>query len=490
MCQALHIFRKDVRKLWWEIVIVLAVATGYTLLACSREYAQVAGFIETLTSLLGLAWVSLTVLDIQDESLVGDRQFWLTRPYAWKSLLAAKAVFIVTFVNLLLLVSDCVILISYGFSPTAHVAGLLWKQVRVTILVLPVAALAVVTETFVQAALVVLGTAAAMATLASFTTTTANPLWGIDWIPETLQSALWLSASLAVLLWQYRRRATAWPRIIFACAILLTPLIPGSGKFAYTIQSHFPPAAPAYSSVALAFDPGPRGRLGKWGPQGTVSFLLPVQIAGLEAGADLQSDGFNLSIQSPGGDSWQSGWTATPPGSRNFGLNCESPRGPCFAAVYAAARFAKYPAAPVRLRLSMALTVFVPERTVTVRPSQDWFHGPDAANCRIVYLGPSSDRALDKYLECVGALRKAPRVVVYTTDPNRAAFRYFTTAATYSPYPADVTFFPVFRFFSRDTGQTIDPLQPELKFVTQRPVAHFIREIDIPVIRLSQYAAW
>jgi hypothetical protein len=46
---------------------------------------------------------------------------------------------------------------------------------------------------------------------------------------------------------------------------------------------------------------------------------------------------------------------------------------------------------------------------------------------------------------------------------------------------------PVFRLFWQGTGQTIDPIGTKLNFVTERPVAHLIRELDIPQIRLSDY---
>src|SRR5256885_7885270 len=49
--------------------------------------------------LLPLAWWTLIARVIHDEVLPGDNQFWITRPYSWKSLLGAKALFILAFIR-------------------------------------------------------------------------------------------------------------------------------------------------------------------------------------------------------------------------------------------------------------------------------------------------------------------------------------------------------------------------------------------------------
>jgi hypothetical protein len=87
MRQALHIFKKDVRYLWYEIAITLALVVMFV------------GF-RWIEFILPIAWCYLAARVIYAEPLPGDRVFWITRPYAWKSLLAAKALFILTFVNL------------------------------------------------------------------------------------------------------------------------------------------------------------------------------------------------------------------------------------------------------------------------------------------------------------------------------------------------------------------------------------------------------
>ena len=85
---------------------------------------------------------------------MGDRQFWLTRPYSRAALVTAKGLFALAFVHAPSLIADSVILISRGFNPLDWIASLLWKQVLLAAgLTLPVAALAVLTRNLVQFAL-------------------------------------------------------------------------------------------------------------------------------------------------------------------------------------------------------------------------------------------------------------------------------------------------------------------------------------------------
>ena len=43
-------------------------------------------------------WLVLISRVVHDEGLVGDRQFWITRPYPWQILLTAKLAFIFAFI--------------------------------------------------------------------------------------------------------------------------------------------------------------------------------------------------------------------------------------------------------------------------------------------------------------------------------------------------------------------------------------------------------
>ena len=170
MNQVLHIFRKDARHLWREIAASLALLVAFAWLdirSWSQPYGAMATGVSVLLSaemlpglvnlLLPVSWIFLIVRVVQGESLVGDRQFWVTRPYDWKQLLAAKALFVLTFVNFPLLLADAFLLAHAGFHPTHYLAGLLWLQLMwILFLFVWLTALAAVTNSVAQMLLALL----------------------------------------------------------------------------------------------------------------------------------------------------------------------------------------------------------------------------------------------------------------------------------------------------------------------------------------------
>ena len=157
MRQAIHIFRKDARHCWPYIAAVLALAV-VNAWQNSREIPSPSLNIDmNLPLLTGLAWWLAIGAAVHGESLIGDRQFWVTRPYSWKSLLAAKLLFVAVFLGLPTFVSDCITLFASGFTPRPLIPGLLLRQCWLAaFLVLPfvVAALTRLTGRFVLTGLV------------------------------------------------------------------------------------------------------------------------------------------------------------------------------------------------------------------------------------------------------------------------------------------------------------------------------------------------
>src|SRR5260370_41005866 len=102
MKEILHIFKKDVRRHWPEILVSL-VFLGFfvkvTLHSPGRTAMLAGNFswfwlsAESIPPLMVLFWIFLTVRLVQGEPLVGDRQWWVTKPYEWWKLLTAKELF-------------------------------------------------------------------------------------------------------------------------------------------------------------------------------------------------------------------------------------------------------------------------------------------------------------------------------------------------------------------------------------------------------------
>jgi len=154
MTQIFNIFKKDARRHWPEIVISLALM-GLSTRVLLRELNHPFGGLRTvavgfifsqiergMVTLVPIAWLLLITRVIQGESLVGDRQFWVTRPYDWRKLLAAKALFIGAFISVPVLIQDAVILAATGFHPTAYLSGLLYIQWSLLGILVLIAALA------------------------------------------------------------------------------------------------------------------------------------------------------------------------------------------------------------------------------------------------------------------------------------------------------------------------------------------------------------
>ncbi len=71
------------------------------------------------------SWIFLTLRVVQGESLVGDQQWWTTKPYEWWKLLLAKELFLLVFVSLPLFLVQLFFLHHAGFSIFSNFRGVL-----------------------------------------------------------------------------------------------------------------------------------------------------------------------------------------------------------------------------------------------------------------------------------------------------------------------------------------------------------------------------
>lgn len=152
--QPLHIFRKDLTHLWPETLFVLALFIGFCFAAPSgwngSQYAPYITAIGWLIRILmPISWLVLIARAVQDESLVGDRQFWTSRPYDWASLLASKAILIGTCIYLPFFLMQVYLLHRAGLHPMLALPALLHNLLLLTVvIIIPLTALSAVTSTF------------------------------------------------------------------------------------------------------------------------------------------------------------------------------------------------------------------------------------------------------------------------------------------------------------------------------------------------------
>jgi hypothetical protein len=303
---ALHIFRKDTRRLWWEITVTLGLLAALAYMDANRV-----GFIPGpmegwLNLLLPAAWVYLVALVIHDEALVGDRQFWITRPYPRPALLAAKALFVLAWIQVPCFVAHAAILGARGFQPMHYLPELFGKQLVLAVaLTLPAAALAAVTRNlpqFVAASLVI-------AAVGLFSVTRVEPLspWmAVDQVRRAAALLVLAVFGTAIVWSQYAHRWTAASRAMGLAAILLA-----ASLFAYLPHSYTsalgckPSPAPADGralSIRLSSrnQPGPAARF----PRNIEQIRIPVVLSGIPEGVEAQFDQLTFEIIGPRGERW------------------------------------------------------------------------------------------------------------------------------------------------------------------------------------------
>ena len=307
MRQAIHIFGKDARHCRPYIAVVLALTAVNAWLGCQDVQVSPDRLGWILPFLTGLAWWFAISAAVHGESLIGDCQFWVTRPYSWKSLLAAKLLFLAAFVGLPVFVSDCVILLACGFNPLTQIPGLALRQCWLAgFLALPfaVAALTRLTRDFV---LTGLGFYAVFLVMALFDTGFDGMAgWEPAWVRD---GAPWLLplAALSLAVWQYSRRRTTLIRVL---AMALAPIAPLLTMPALSRGAHpaLPQDGPRYRGIALQLDPG-RGYRDSSPNEPSGAIYIPIKIGGWPAGL-ATARGEDVSLLQDGGVVWTHGYMA------------------------------------------------------------------------------------------------------------------------------------------------------------------------------------
>lgn len=310
-----HILGKDLRWLWREIVLFLLVTAGWTWQQAHPEAWTWSNGKSVLPILFFVLWFFIVVRVVQGEALVGNREFWTTRPYEWDSLLMAKAIFLVLVLNVPLLASQVYQLFSAGFSfKWTWIPGLVFLGLAfAACLTIPAFALAAVTESLVQWLLAVAG-------LAIFAVVISWLPW--DRLPPALNAADQATGAIAILMAgalvafaivkQYSRRKQRTAIALLAAAVLasiaiatLTPI----GTLRDICYPH--PSEP--SPIRLALQNSGSNNSREYMVTGFLPFkpALSIPIEGNTTTPDTVAliEGARLNLKGDGGWSWQSAWS-------------------------------------------------------------------------------------------------------------------------------------------------------------------------------------
>jgi len=320
MVQPAHILRKDAQHLWPELTLhtVLLIAFAWVVPLGWPPHQPTSFLFQILPAflhlLLPILWLVIVSRLVHDESLVGDQQFWLTRPYTWTSLLASKLLFLAAFIFLPFLLMQCYLLFHAGLHPLAAIPGLLLNLLYlILICFLPFLVLAAVTSTFPRLALSMISGLIYLIVLALlfayFTSGQTPP-------PQALPilATVYAVFSVAVLLFQYARRRILYARV----ALVALPLVVAFLLLLLPSDQLFRQAYPlASGSPQVSFDSNPaaqepqRGKLFLTNDKVLVN--LPIALSGQPTNTLLEGRAVTFTIDSVGGNSqhytapWQSG---------------------------------------------------------------------------------------------------------------------------------------------------------------------------------------
>ena len=264
-----------------------------------------------------LACWLLIVSAIHEEKVPGDCQYWLTRPYSWKELLAAKVLFVAFFVNLPLLACHIGVYVAAGIPPADHLAALFWRQIFFTAFyILPAAALAAITRGLGRIlAIVFLSGAVVLVVGSVFMYLTRHPLVAVRSANAgtTVARAVILAAGVsAILILQYARRKTrvagALCVAVALAALGLDHLGRASGRpYGLGISFDALPAqsfavAETVTQLSLDSDPARRSSSVPGAKADSDRFEIPVRIDGVSSGAALLDQGtVTIRIEVSGG---------------------------------------------------------------------------------------------------------------------------------------------------------------------------------------------
>ena len=490
MREALLIFRKDVRHLWPRVIPLLLVTVLWGWMECQLFALVPVSFLRGVWLLSATYLVSSA---IHQESLPGHQQCWLTRPYHRRHLLLAKGLFLAVFAGLPILAMEAISLSVNGVFPWRHIPLLL----SATLIFaggacLVAAALASVTENLIQLlwgllpaiGVVILGVIVAG-------NRDRNWQWdSIEWIRDSALGIVVLAAAVTVLFLQYSLRKTAVSRCLLCGAILIAAAGPflGSWHGAWAIESKLSGRRLDESAVRLAFDRAKKPAVGfadaTWSPSlGQAGINLPILVTGIPTGTEVVCERIAAQIEAPEGRSWTSTWT--PVGGVYSTTPLEDAHvipkdGSYWEYVNVDETF--YQAVkdvPVHVHATVALTLLGERKTAALVTRDRNESSMDEGICR-VSPGPFA-----KLIVSCGWLAHTPARSYVTAVSIQNGQVYSSLIAAGSGGPSSLL---GSAWEKASTLFSPPPATHEMRLETWQAVAHFERDLDIPQIRLADYA--
>lgn len=490
MLHTLHIFKKDSRHLWKEILVVTGMIAAFAYLgAHSRpvltSYALPIDRLDAIYPLLlPLAWWYLIAAVVHEERILGDRQFWLTRPYRRGSLLAAKVLFVLTYLNLPMLLADCVILAAHGFKAWSYLPGLLVRQLLLLLVwFLPFVALATVTENLRQFLLLLVVIPVLYLVTAVVGRLPAFLLyWGHgEWIPISAMIVVVVAGTFLILRLQYLQRRPTLARGIAICALPLALAAPSffPRSMAYAAQLALTHRQAVPASVVLSLDPTrkdgqDRNNLVTDGEPGAVELDFPLRATGIPQDLDLIADNLAVKLRTADGNSLSTTGRSLMFSDRNGRLWMKVHVGE--------AALQKVRNNRVTVKTSAYLTLLGHSGATLIPAGAKSMEVPGIGRCSLL-----PENTHEWGLFCQAPFRQPGDFCKAILGENE--IRKFNEAlpigGSYSPYPAELGVSPLVLTFNAVYGIS-GPITGAL-MLTATPLSHFHSDFELPDVSLQDF---
>jgi hypothetical protein len=472
MKQAWHIFKKDARHLRIDIVltvalaVILSVITPFLLPEVLIYFARsIPFFLFGWGSLVYPAAMYFLIARVfHEEAVPGTRQFWLTRPYDWKSLVLAKLLFVLVFAHIPLMGMQVALLLRSGFDLAPNLPGFFWSQILTFVCVsLPACVFAILTPNmfaFIGLALVQLVVISMGASLR---------FGGADWVRDMLTLTFLVLLAVPIFVWQYRSRATAWSRMwAFSIAVAgLSFYLWMPWRLAFSIQSMVSPKVTSVPMLAVTIDPANMRAFKLRNSPTRLEVDIPLSVANALDLASFRADALALTFERSDGAKW-----AAPP--LFFGQLDPYPQDSVllyYVITEVDREFLRGAGPEFTLRGELHYTIFERRRTV------------DGISGEVAILGPDLRCQTDgSHNGCTTVFRPGPYLVeTNLTNSEIPPSR----PISYSPFPARFGIQPL---WGGPLMQfQVGPPAPIKQVTIKEPAAHLRQEFEIKGVRLGQF---
>ena len=339
MKQILLVLRKDCRKFWPEILLSLAITSAFVWLSpylwrnaspssphwFALDWQRLQVLANVVEFLVPVTWLILISRVVHEENLIGNRQFWLTRPYLWQALLTEKLLFVALFVGVPFAISQICLLIGAGFSPKAYVPNLAATLLLVAgAIVVPIFTLSTVTRTLLR----IIGTLLTfVVTLIGFAFLAGNMTFGPNVsIPysDRITIPIILAFCCTVMIAQYSARKLWLSRtllVILCITVAGLAMQPFAVSLLERIYQLPYPGHP--NPIQLSVDAASKEGITAASWDGKTVFLsIPIVASEIPLDGQVSPDDVRITIDSADGTHWTSPWQSI----ANHRISADSPR--------------------------------------------------------------------------------------------------------------------------------------------------------------------